>query len=115
MNQIDLVLFFRTEQIHEKILVEKALAEAAINFELGAPGSMTTNAIFQERGPWDFYTNSDQLYDAQKLVQMLPVDNLVISPQDSLKTTNIQKSWAWFVILISAALLAVVIYYAANL
>lgn len=109
MSKPGLTAFFRTEQIQEKILVEQALAEAGIEFQVDAPGNLTTNAIYQERGPWEFYTNSDRLREAEELVRMLPADNLLTAPQETPRTTTAQKSWAWFVIVITAAMISAII------
>lgn len=105
-----LTAFFRTERIQDKILVEQALAEAEIEFQVDAPGNMTTNAIYQERAPWEFYTTSDRLYDAEKLVQTLPADNLLTTPQAVPETTRAQKSWAWMIIIIATAMTAMIVY-----
>jgi hypothetical protein len=68
------------------------------------------NSIFQESGPWEFYTTSDRLCDAEKLVQTLPADNLLTSPQDVPETTSAEKSWAWMIIVIATAMIAMVVY-----
>ncbi len=104
MVNTDLIPFFRTEYIQDKILVEKTLEVAGIAFELDAPRMGSANSIYQEQGPWEFYTTTDRLYEAEKCVDSLPVDNLLKSPQDAPKTSSIQKVWAWFVIVIFAVL-----------
>lgn len=104
MINTDLIPFFRTKYIQDKILVEKTLEEAGIGFELDAPMTGSANSIYQERGPWEFYTTMDQLYEAEKCVDSLPVDNLLKSTQDAPKTTSIQKAWRWVVIVIFVVL-----------
>jgi len=104
-----LTAFFRTEQIHDKILVEQALAEAEIEFQIDALGYMTANAIYQERGPWEFYTTDNRLREAEELVRILPADNLLKAPQETPRTTTAQKSWAWIVIVIAAVMITAII------
>ncbi len=102
--------FFRTQYIQDKVLAEQALRAAEIEFEIDAPVQLKGNAIFQEIGPWEFYTTSDKLRDAEKLVQTLPADNLLTAPQDVPETTRAQKSWAWMIIAIVTAMSAMIVY-----
>lgn len=106
--------FFRTEYIQDKILAEQALREAGVEFQFDAPVHLKRNAIFQEIGPWEFYTPCDRLLDAEKLVQTLPADNLLTSPQDVPETSSAQKSWAWMIIVIMTAMIAMIIYMFLN-
>ena len=107
MINTDLIPFFRTEYLQDKILVEKTLEEAGIEFELDAPRIGSANSIYQEQGPWEFSTTMDRLYEAEKCVDFLPVDNLLKSPQAAPKTTSIQKAWAWVAIVIFAVFVMV--------
>jgi len=110
MTKQRLTPFFRTEYIQDKILAEQALREAEIEFQIDAPVHLKGNAIFQESGPWEFYTTSDRLRDAEKLIQTLPADNLLTAPQDAPETTSEEKSWAWMIIVIATAMIAMIVY-----
>lgn len=104
-----LTAFFRTEQIQDKILVEQTLAKAEIEFQIDALGYMTANAIYQERGPWVFYTTDRQLREAEELVRMLPADNILKPPQETPRTTTAQKLWIWIVIAMVAVMITAMI------
>ncbi len=73
MNQDDFIYCFRTNQIQEKILVESALTEAKICFEMLQP-RVSARTIYQDFGPWDFYVRKEDFEKAKSIIVKLPVD-----------------------------------------
>jgi hypothetical protein len=110
MMKPGLIPFFRTERIQDKILVEQSLIESEIEFEIDAPRHILANAMYPEHGAWEFYTSSDRVRKAEELVRMLPADNLLLAPQEAPQSSSAQKSWAWFVIVMAAAMIAFIFF-----